>query len=352
MLPLLPPAESQPRWRAFDSTLAALGRRSRTSINRHRRHLPIAARPRRRLRAPGPRLRRQQRRAGPPWLYEGKIAVTTGGPEPVQEPLPRGKVGMSVPEDCRQVPRRPGTLPPAHAGKLRSRLHVNLDFRIGPSPRQAARPTIASGSVHFPTSPASRAAHLRDRGFARAVRRPARTPRHVPRRKPGATCNWLSTCKRGTVSGRVGTPGAREHVFGQAMSRPAGPAGLTQSRSHAVSQRGSDDREPDPDRLPPAEFDNLGVQEPPIPPVSAAPPAAQTETRSRPGRTPARLRRRPVSDDLRRGRGQAARCPRPDARRPDRPGRRRAARVYQSAGRPAGAARHVRQRPARAGRTG
>ena len=88
----------------------------------------------------------------PPWLYEGKIAVTSAAQSPYRNLYARGKVGVSVPAGAGAY-RIAQAIYPRRTPANCKLLHVNLDFRV------AAR-----------SSRNERAASLLDRSAARLAR--------------------------------------------------------------------------------------------------------------------------------------------------------------------------------------
>ena len=66
----------------------------------------------------------------PPWLYEGKIAVTNAAQSPFKNLYARGKVGASLAAGAGNY-RIAQSLYPRRTGSHCSTLYVNLDFRAG-----------------------------------------------------------------------------------------------------------------------------------------------------------------------------------------------------------------------------
>ena len=131
-LPLLPPSESQPKWREFER---AWSRRSAASLEQQKQPVPAAVL--RSLDDIDGDFELQAPAAGgsngvlvPPWLYEGQIAVTNAAQSPFKNLYPAGKVGASVPAGAGDIASRRRF---TRAGRARTcdPLYVNLDFRVG-----------------------------------------------------------------------------------------------------------------------------------------------------------------------------------------------------------------------------
>ena len=225
MLPLLPPDESQPRWRDFEANLAALARQ----LEAQHQSVPKAII--RSLHDLDGDFELQAPAAGgsngvlvPPWLYEGKIAVTTEAQSPFKNLYPRGKVGMSVPEDAGRY-RVAQALYPRHCRKTARGCTSTSTFASTVRAR-ARMPITASGSVREPSSPAVELLICAGSDFPASARRPSASPRFKTR--AGTTCNWISI-SRIAPSPAASARQSTERDSPKSHSLPVGPAGLTWS---------------------------------------------------------------------------------------------------------------------------
>ncbi len=130
MVPLLPPSEAIPKWRAFDQRVASLA----ASLEKGKQGVPAAIL--RSLHDMDGDFEMQAPAAGgsngvlvPPWLYEGKIAVTNAAQSPFKNLNGRGKVGASIAADAGGY-RIAQTLYPRRNRNNCRVLNVNLDFRV------------------------------------------------------------------------------------------------------------------------------------------------------------------------------------------------------------------------------
>ena len=349
MLPLLPPGESQPKWREFDGRVASIA----ASLEKQKQPVPAAIL--RSLHDLDGDFEMQAPAAGgsngvlvPPWLYSGKIAITNAAQSPFKNFYPRGKVGASIAAGAGEY-RIAQALYPRRSADNRDSLHVNLDFRIGPAPARSASvsptPTrsVSEGERANgvdPTSPSltrrvSEAAHRFS--IAALSGSPAievlispesvslqqgETTESLAAVKPNQWHNLQLTLdlKNKTVSGRIGSPGAVTEFSGKPLSPSWSgaielvaldslPPSPTRSVSESPSPTRSVSESPLPTRsvsegerrdaaesgsrpesesrlerspsltrrvseLPSIEYDNLGVQDAPIAPVSTELPAS------------------------------------------------------------------------------
>ena len=248
MVPLAPADESARQWREFDARFAAAG------VN------------------PGAVLRslddldgdfEMQRVASggskgvlvPPWIYEGPISVTQQAQSPFKHLHAFGSVGVSVPEGARAYRVGQGFHPWHTPGVVQ----VNIDFRAAtnnPAARGAHRFSIgaqASPAVEIFIS--SEAVLLPAGDHLEIIRLP----------KPG---QWHSLqlaldLNTRTFSGSIGLAG-EVTAF---KDKPFAAAWNGAINFVAIDSHGSA-KEP----LPGLDFDNIGVQDEPIPPVSMTPP--------------------------------------------------------------------------------
>lgn len=120
LVPLVPPEESQPKWRDFDARVARLGSPAALlrSVDDQDGDFEMQA----------PAAGGSKGVLVPPWVYDGPIAVTTDAQSPFKNLYALGKVGASVPAGTNDY-RLAQAL---HPGWKRGNglLHANLDFRL------------------------------------------------------------------------------------------------------------------------------------------------------------------------------------------------------------------------------
>ncbi|MBC8113930.1 MAG: PSD1 domain-containing protein, partial [Candidatus Saccharimonas sp.] len=256
MLPLLPPSESLPKWREFDGRVASIA----ASLEKQKQPVPAAIL--RSLNDLDGDFEMQAAAAGgsngvlvPPWLYEGKIAVTNGAQSPFKNFYPRGKVGASVPAGAGEY-RIAQALYPHRSPDNCDTLHVNLDFRV------AAPDANAKGLHRFRMGamPASPVVEVLISSEAVSLRI-GETIESLCPLKPNQWHNLQLTLdlKSRTLSGKVGMPGSTTEFSG----KPLSPSWSGTIDFAVLDSLGQTDT-----KLPAIEFDNLGVQESPIAPVS------------------------------------------------------------------------------------
>ena len=147
MLPLLPPIEAIPKWRAFDQRVAVLA----NLLENRKQPTPSAIL--RSLQDMDGDFEMQAPAAGgsngvlvPPWLHEGKIAVTNGAQSPFKNLYARGKVGASIPADSGRYRIAQSLYPPRSPSNCPS-VYVNLDFRVDPNSKATGNHQFWIGSV-------------------------------------------------------------------------------------------------------------------------------------------------------------------------------------------------------------
>ena len=253
LAPLIPPSEAIPKWRAFDQRVASIASKL---VNAK---LPVPAAILRSLNDIDGDFEMQAPANGgsngvlvPPWLYEGKIAVTNAAQSPFKNLYAGGKVGASIGADIGEY-RISQALYPRRTSKDCRALHVNLDFRVPAVDAKAhgvhrfwLGSMSASKAVVVSISADSVSLQIDD-----IVERIS----HV---KPNEWHNLqlnLSLAER-TVSGSVGTL-TNEATF---ANKP-----LISGWSGTVDLVVLESSKSDPSGLPAIEFDNLGIQEEPIP---------------------------------------------------------------------------------------
>ncbi len=261
MTPLLPPEESQPRWREFEARVAAL------ALKLERQKQPVPAAVLRSLDELDGDFEMQAAAAGgskgvlvPPWVYDGPIAITQDAQSPFKNLYPLGKVGGSVSANTNGY-RIAQALYPRRMRGLGGGLHVNLDFRIGTN--QAPAP----GRHRFwlGAQPAAPAVEL----LLTAETISVRTGDRIEIIRALRTNQWHNlqltlNLGSGTVSGKIGLPGDVVSF----SERPLA-AGWTGTLDYFAI----DSLDEFAVLRPGIAFDNLGVQASPIPPVSTVPPS-------------------------------------------------------------------------------
>ncbi len=264
MLPLVPPDESLPRWRTFDARVSDLAK----AIEKKHETPPKAIL--RSLHDIDGDFELQAPASGgsngvlvPPWLYHGKIAVTTAAQSPFRHVYSRGKVGVAVPWDAGRY-RIVQALYPRRTRETCTSLHVNLDFRV--DVEQAG-----TNGVHrfwigaLPASPA--VAVLISAGAISLA-----SGKTTERIGAFQTKEWQSLqldldLRAGTVSGRVGNR-ERSIAFRSKPFSAGWPGRIDAAGMDAVA--------PESDaghaelKLPALEFDNFAARETPIAPQQPA----------------------------------------------------------------------------------
>ena len=262
MVPLLPPGEAVSKWRAFDREVATLA----AKLEMQKQPVPAAVL--RSLNDMDGDFEMQAPAAGgsngvlvPPWLYEGKIAVTNAAQSPFRNLYARGRVGASLAADSSAY-RIAQSLYPRHSAENCDRLFVNLDFRIGAAdanPSGAHKFQIGA----FPRSPAVIIHVLTDR-IALQI------GDLVEQVAPVSPNEWhniqltLDLHDR-TISGIVTRDGSTDAA--EATTSFSGKPFLANwpgmiDFAELASTENADHA------LPAIEFDNLGIQDEPIPSAS------------------------------------------------------------------------------------
>jgi len=274
MVPLLPPGEAIPQWRAFDHRVALLT----TSLEKQKQGVPAAIL--RSLNDLDGDFEMQAPAAGgsngvlvPPWLYEGKIAVTNAAQSPFRNLYARGRVGASLVAASGPY-RIAQSLYPHRSAENCKQVFVNLDFRVGPT--EGATGGQAAGAHQlrvssFPDSPAvtvsiSSTTVSLQTGDPQGVNQQSGSPAELPGViQPNEWYNLQLTLDlhEKTVSGTLHSQtSGREPVVAFA-ERPIhsswpGIIDFAELVSTGAAQ----------DQLPAIEFDNLGVQDRLIPSAS------------------------------------------------------------------------------------
>ena len=271
LLPLVPPDESQTRWRNYVARVAAL----ESGLEKKKQPVPKALL--RSLHDIDGDFELQAPASGgsngvlvPPWLYLGPIAVTTEAQSPYGNLYPSGKVGVAVPDGTREY-RIWQAIHPVRTPDDCTFLYVNLDFRV-------ASARAGSNGVHrflIGAQPHESAVEVLIAPDALSLR----SGKTVDRICSVQTNVWNNLqlkldLKSRTVAGKVGTP---RHVttFSGKRFAPEWPGRL----DLIVLESGGVTTPAGEKTLATAaiEFDNLGVQDCPIPDVSEAAQRANSE---------------------------------------------------------------------------
>ena len=257
MVPLLPPGESIPKWREFDQRVGAIA----VSLEKQQQAVPAAIL--RSLSDMDGDFEMQAPAAGgsngvlvPPWLYEGKIAVTNAAQSPFKNLYARGKVGASLAADVGKY-RIAQSLYPRRSSSNCDTLFVNLDFRMAASDAGSAVNSPMAGHRFwvgtYPTSPAAVVLISSD-GVS------LQTGDVIERIGDAKPNEWQNlqlriNLRSQTISGTVGTPEVLSSFNDKPLSTTwPGTIDFAVLESSASTNV----------KLPAIEFDNLGVQDSPI----------------------------------------------------------------------------------------
>ena len=261
LVPLVPPAESAPRWREFEGRVAALT----AELDRRKSSAPAAVL--RSLDDFDGDFEMQAPAAGgskgvlvAPWVYEGPNSVSSDAQSPFKNVHPGGRVGVSIAAGThayRIAQRLNGPRTRESGGKV----YVNLDFRVAtntPSASNDHRFWIGSG----PATPAVEVLISTDHIALRTGDHSEVLRQLVPNQ--WHNLRLTLDLGAGTVSGTVGRPGD-EVNFGEHR--------LSTEWRGSLDFLAVDGTESKAGGLPAIAFDNLAIQETPIPPVSTTAPA-------------------------------------------------------------------------------
>jgi len=265
MVPLIPPGESQARWRQFDARVDAL------AGELEKQKQPVTKAVLRSLHDVDGDFELQAPAAGgsngvlvQPWLYEGTIAVTSEAQSPFRNLYARGKVGVSVPSGSGRY-RIWQAIYPQRTPASCKLLHVNLDFRVA-APSVGTNGQYRFGIGAQPNSPAVELVISQD-----AVS--LRTRKTIDRIATVQANQWynlqLTLDLQGqTISGSVGTPD-RATAFSSKRFSPGWPGRIDLVVLDSLGRTATDGEKAI--ALPAIEFDNFGIQDWPIRPVSTTP---------------------------------------------------------------------------------
>ena len=267
MVPLLPPSESLPKWRAYETRVATIA----ASLERQKQPVPGAIL--RSLNDLDGDFEMQAAAAGgsngvlvPPWLYEGKIAVTNAAQSPFKNVYPRGRVGASIPAGAGEY-RIAQALYPQRSSPLHEIVYLSLDFRVtAPDPNAQRSHRFWMGSLS-----AGPAAELLISHDSLALRIGETTDR-IAMLAPGQWQNvqLAVNLKARTLAGRVGVPGNTTEFFSNKLLETNWTGILDFIVLDSAKQGESHQRESNQAgaTLPAIEFDNLAVQDSPFALVS------------------------------------------------------------------------------------
>ncbi len=273
MVPLLPPEEAVPKWRAFDQRVGAI------AVSLEKQKQPVPAAILRSLNDPDGDFEMQAPAAGgsngvlvPPWLYEGKIAVTTNAQSPFRNLYARGKVGASLSADAGNY-RIAQSLYPRRTSDNCATLYVNLDFRVisvadDEPRRRSGGPTVAAHRFWIGSHPSSPAVVVLIESDSVSLQAGDRIER-IAELKPTQWTNLqlALNLRNQTVSGTIGTPGELSS-FSDKPILGDWPGVIDFAVLESSNADGT--------ALSAIDFDNLGVQDEPIPAVSTDVPGILT----------------------------------------------------------------------------
>ena len=248
MMPLVPPEESQTKWRELEASFVSLGA-SPSSVLRSLDDMDGD-------------FEMQHVASGgsygvlvPPWFYEGKVSVTTGAQSPFKNLHPFGAVGASVGAESTNY----SIWQTIHPARTRGLVYANLDFRAATNkPSARGQHRFAVGSLHGPPAVEVLIAPS-TLTMVTGVDAMA-----IPLPKPGNWQNLQLTIdlQSRTFSGAVGVHGSVTAITRRSLA--ADWNGVVNTVTIA-SVRGSQNP------LPGLEIDNVGLQDLPIAPVSNQP---------------------------------------------------------------------------------
>ena len=208
-----------------------------------------------------------------PWFYSGKISVIPEAQSPLKNLHPFGTVGVHVPAR----PGEYGVRQTLHPSRSRGLVYVNLDFRA------ANKDAAARGSHRFWIGAQGGAPAVEVFISSDVVSFPAGDqPEAIRLPKPGQWHNLQLVLDLGarTFSGSVGVP---ENVT-TFQKKPFAAGWIGVVNFLAIDSGGSSNAP-----LPGLDFDNIAVQDAPIPPVATSPATLATASCSRSKTRPGRM---------------------------------------------------------------
>lgn len=260
LAPLLPSRESQSRWHEYQTELAVLSH----TLAKQKQPIPAALLCS--LHDMDGDFELQAPAAGgsngvlvPPWLYKGKIAITNAAQSPYQNLHRLGKVGASVPADAGMY-QFTQAINPARTPTNCKTLYINLDFRVT-SIDQGSK---ASHRFALGTLGDKSAVEILITGDS-VLLHTSGVPTPIYTVKVNQWYNLQVTLDlhKKTIAGCIGIPGSTPDFAAKSFNSE-----WSAVINHVVFERyGQADG-----KLPAIEFDNLGIQDTPIAPVSKEPP--------------------------------------------------------------------------------
>ncbi|MBM3837452.1 MAG: DUF1553 domain-containing protein [Verrucomicrobia bacterium] len=255
LVPLVPPEESQPQWRAFDARVARLGTPATLlrSVDDLDGDFEMQA----------PAAGGSKGVLVPPWVYGGTIAVTTAAQSPFKNLYALGKVGASVPPGTNAYHLGQALHPGWKRGGL---LHANLDLRMAGTEGQAR------GHHRFWIGASAGSAAVEIFLFPDLIS--LRAGDRMEKIRSVKTNQWQNLqltldLEARTVSGQVGSPGDVVAF----SARPFSPAW-----SGTIDFMGLDSHSQTNGVRAGLALDNLAVQVQPIAPVSTTLPGVGAAT--------------------------------------------------------------------------
>ena len=294
LVPLQPPEESQPKWREFDTRVAAFMGKLEKSKQ------PVSAAVLRSLDDLDGDFEMQAVAAGgskgvlvPPWISEGIIAVTKEAQSPFKNLHAAGKVGASVPGGTNEYRIAQALYPKRTRDNCRM-LCLNLDFRIATNAASAqgmhrlwigartASPSAASATDGAPANSgrssvpraATRTGSFRESPaveiFISSQSVSIRVGESVETIRAQQPNRWQSLqlaldLNSHTLAGKIGAPDDMVTF----VNKPLSPTWTGTIDFVAIDSRGSTES-----AFSGLELDNLAVQESPVAPVTESIPAA------------------------------------------------------------------------------
>lgn len=261
MVPLVPPSESQQKWRDYEYQVAVL----RTTLEQQQKSAPASIL--KSLHDMDGDFELQAPAAGgsngvlvPPWTYSGPIAVTTTAQSPFRNVFPGGKVGASIAAGTDKY-RIAQAIHPARSADNCQTVSVNLDFRISAVDESTSgqhRLLIGTKDRNSDVLSVADILISRDRVMLRSneqIRDLASLP---PNEWQNIQLNF--DLSAGKISGTIGLPGQLTAFRDIA---------LTPGRFGPIEWVVLESAEIEDARRPAIEFDNLAVREQPFSPVNS-----------------------------------------------------------------------------------
>jgi hypothetical protein len=259
LVPLVPAAESLPRWREFEQRTASMS----ANLARQKRPVPIGVL--RSLDEMDGDFELQAPAAGGsngvlvlPWLYSGSIAVTTEAQSPFLNAYPLGRVGASIASNAGHY-RIAQALRPQRSRGEPEPLQVNLDFRVAKTDEMTEGAHRLMLGPHYGTS----ALELLITSDTLALRM-GPSVETLAKLSPG---EWQNLQLRldlqmKMVAGRVGSLESTTEFIDQPLAK---------EWSGAIEQVVLDSGDHEHARLPAIEYDNLAIGSAAIPTVKTKP---------------------------------------------------------------------------------